>query len=160
MNKFVEVARHRPSVAQLVERLTVVLYTVSAVFSEINWSLVRFRPLGFHFAGKSLAGAARPSLCLFLLLQDLCLPLVWVRSCVVANPAASRLCRARTLSMASPQHHRETLAALSRCAPYEIPVLLAHHFSYCQSAATNQSVLDKTHPPASKITVGSRRGHP
>ena len=35
----------QPSVAQLVERLTVDLYTIS-VMSEINWSLVRFRPFG------------------------------------------------------------------------------------------------------------------
>ena len=37
--------RIRPSVAQLVESLTVVLYTC-LVLSEINWSLVRIRPLG------------------------------------------------------------------------------------------------------------------
>ena len=35
----------QPSVAQLVERLTVVLYSIFGIV-EINWSLVRFRPLG------------------------------------------------------------------------------------------------------------------
>ena len=35
-----------PSVAQLVERLTVVYTYCVSVYSEINWSLVRFRSLG------------------------------------------------------------------------------------------------------------------
>lgn len=38
-----------PSVAQLVERLTVVYAYCVSVYSEINWSPVRFRSLGLRF---------------------------------------------------------------------------------------------------------------
>ena len=61
-----------------------VAYCVS-VFSEINWSLVRFRPLGFCLEAFGLR-LASVSFCVCKIL----FAIVWARSCVFDSAAGFR----------------------------------------------------------------------